>query len=420
MWKWLTGRGAQPPAAKSSSLDLLRAYMLGAETASGQSVTAQRALGVTAVLRCATLLGNGCAQIPFKLYRQCEDGKSRVALKIKEHPVARLIQRRPNAWQTPSEWRRTMTMHASVSDFGLSIVTRGVRGQPLELLPVNPSWVSWKQRDDWSIEYKVSWPQGRADTFEQQDVFVLRGPSWDAVKGLGALQYAREAIGLRLAIDMSQARLFKNGARPGGLLIAKTPIPDEDQRKLVLTAWREAQGGSENTGKDALLEGDFDWKQLGLKNTDAETMGLRGQQIEEICRAFGVFPQMVGYTGDKSPTYASAEQFFIQHVVHTLQPWHVAWEEACAAQFLTDDEVDDGLYFRFTVQALLRGTAKERAEFLKLMVDMGAMNPNEVRALEEMDWVAAVDRFRIPLNTTVLEPDGLPYQAPKGTEPPKL
>lgn len=417
MWKWLTGRRTTSEA-KSSSLDVLMNRLAGNSTASGQNVTAERALGITAVLRCATLLGNGCSQIPFKLYRLSDDGKSRLALKIAEHPVAKLMQRRPNSWQTPSEWRRTMTMHAAVSDFGLSVITRGTRGQPLELLPINPAWVSWKQRDDWTIEYKVSWPTGGSDTYEQRDVFVLRGPSWDAVKGLGAVKYAREAIGLRLAIDTSQASFFKNGTRPGGLLTAKTPFPDEEQRELAIAAWREANSGSENAGRDVLLEGDLTWTSLGMKNTDAETAALRGQQIEEICRAFGVFPQMVGYTGDKSPTYASAEQFFIQHVVHTLHPWHTAWEEACAAQFLTDDEIDAGLYFRFTVQALLRGTAKERGEFLKMMVDMGAMKPNDVRALEEMDWDPALDRYRIPMNTTVLTPDGLPYQAPKADVPP--
>lgn len=416
MWKWLTGR-REAKNTPNGSLDLLRAYLLGTETASGMRVTAEKALGVTVVLRCATLLGNGCSQIPFKLYRRSPDGRSRVALRAAEHPVAKLIARRPNSWQTPGEWRRTMTMHAAVSDFGLSIITRGANDRPLELLPVRPDWLSWKQRDDWSIEYTVAWPDGTRETYEQKDVFVLRGPSWDAVKGLSAVRYAREAIGLRLAVDTSQARLFKNGTRPGGLLIAKDGI-DPEHREEFLAKWAQTNGGAENAGKDALIEGDFEWKQLGLDNTDAETMALRGQQIEEICRAFGVFPQMVGHSGESAPTFASAEQFFIQHVVHSLQPWHVAWEEACAMQLLTDDEVDDGLYFHFTVQALLRGTAKERGEFLKLMVDMGALNPNEVRALEEYDWDPALDRYRIPLNTTVLDDDGMPVIPPKTSAPP--
>lgn len=416
MWKWLTGRGREAGEAKSSSLDVMRAYFMGAETASGQHVTSEKALGMSVVLRCATLLGNGCSQIPFKLYRQSADGRSRVPLKISQHPVAKLMLRRPNSWQTPSEWRRTMTMHAALNDFGLSIVTRGARGQPLELLPVRPDWIAWKQQDDWSIEYTVNWPNGRRDILGQDEVFVLRGPSWDAVKGLGALRYAREAIGLRMAVDESQARLFKNGARPGGVLISKQPM-DKEQRELLTAAWAQAYGGSGNAGKDALLEGDLDWKPMAMDNTDAQTMALRGQQVEEICRAFGVFPQMVGYTGDKSPTYASAEQFFVQHVVHTLQPWHVTWEEAAATQFLSDDEFDEGFYFRFTVQALLRGTALDRGQFLKIMVDMGAMTPNEVRSLEELDQEPGLDRFRIPLNTTVLDDQGLPILPPKPSPP---
>lgn len=401
--------------AKSNSLDLLRAMIAGNQSSSGQSVTAERALGVAVVLRCATLLGNGCSQIPFKLYQRVENGRGREI--VTNHPVAKLIARRPNAWMAPGEWRRTMTMHAAISDFGLSIISRAPSdGRPIELLPVPPHWISWEQTGDWRIEYTVRFPDGRTLNLGQEDVFVLRGPSWDACKGLGALRYAREAIGLRMAVDESQAKLFANGARPGGLLTAKTPLNDE-QRALLKTAWAEMHAGSGNAGKTALLEGDLTFQQLAMTNTDAETMKLRGQQIEEICMAFSVFPQMVGHTGDSAPTFASAEQFFIAHVVHTLSPWHTAWEEAMATQLLTDSEWEEGLYFKFTVQALMRGTAKDRAEFLRMMVDMGAMNPNEVRALEELDQRPELDLFRMPINTTVVLPDGKPYLPPKPATP---
>lgn len=402
MFKWLTGGRRE---AKSNSLDLMRLFLTGATSSAGQAVTAERALGVSVVLRCATLLGNGCSQIPFKLYQSVNDGKGKVT--ITDHPVAKLIGRRPNRWMTPSEWRRTMTMHAALADFGLSIITRAPSdGRPLELLPVRPDWVSWEQDERWEIAYTIRFPGGSTSRLGQNDVFVLRGPSWDSVKGLGAIRYAREAIGLRMAVDESQAKLFANGARPGGILTAKTPLNDE-QRTLLKASWAEMYGGSGNAGKSALMEGDLEFKSLAMSNSDADTMNLRAQQIEEICAAFGVFPQMVGHSAN-APTFASAEQFFIQHVVHTLMPWHVAWEEAMATQLLTDQEWGEGYYFNFVVQALLRGTAKERAEFLNLMVTMGAMSPNEVRALEELDQRPELDRFRIPLNTTVMQDDGFP------------
>lgn len=412
MFKWLTGRRE----AKSSSLDLLRAYLVGQNTASGQNVTTERALGVTTVLRCATVIGNGCSQIPFKLYRATEDGKGREV--VMDHRLSKLIMRRPNSWMSPMEWRRTMTIHATLAPFGLSIITRSPRDQrPMELLPVPPTWVEWKQGEDWRIRYTVRWPDGRSTEFDQRDVFVLRGPTWDGVSGLSALKYAREAIGLRMAVDESQAKLFQNGARPGGILTSKAPL-DDPQRELLKAAWADMHAGAGNAGKSALFEGDLTWQSLAMKNTDAETMLLRGQQIEEICRGFGVFPQMVGYSGDKTPTYASAEQFFLAHVVHSLQPWHVTWEEAMATQLLTDDEWEEGYYFRFTVAALLRGTAKDRAEVFKMHVDMGSLNPNQVRAFEEWDEAPELDLYRIPLAMTVVEKDGKPFIPPKTAAPP--
>ena len=65
------------------------------------------------------------------------------------------------------------------------------------------------------------------------------------------------------------------------------------------------------------------------------------------------------------------------------------------------------------MQALLRGTAKERGEFYQLLVNMGAVSPNEIRALEEMDQRPELDRFRIPLNMTVVRDDGTPMPAEK-------
>ena len=66
---------------------------------------------------------------------------------------------------------------------------------------------------------------------------------------------------------------------------------------------------------------------LGMKGVDAEHLDTRRFQIEEICRDLKVFPQMVGYA-DKTATFASAEAFFLAHVIHTLNPWIENWEQS--------------------------------------------------------------------------------------------
>jgi hypothetical protein len=54
-----------------------------------------------------------------------------------------------------------------------------------------------------------------------------------------------------------------------------------------------------------------------MKGVDAQTIEQRKHQVEEICRLVRVMPLMIGHAGDTSPTFASAEQFFIAHRVHT-------------------------------------------------------------------------------------------------------
>jgi hypothetical protein len=45
----------------------------------------------------------------------------------------------------------------------------------------------------------------------------------------------------------------------------------------------------------------------------------RNLQVEEICRAWRVFPQMIGYS-DKTRPSPAAEAFFLAHVIHTPGP----------------------------------------------------------------------------------------------------
>ena len=80
--------------------------------------------------------------------------------------------------------------------------------------------------------------------------------------------------------------------------------------------------------------------------------GVYKRQVEEVCRAFGVLPIMVGRS-DKASTYASAEQMFLQHAVHTLGPWYACLEKSASRWLLSEAERRDGYYFKFNVNGLM-------------------------------------------------------------------
>ena len=124
------------------------------------------------------------------------------------------------------------------------------------------------------------------------------------------------------------------------------------------------------------------------------THNTRRFQIEEICRDLGVFPQMVCHT-DKTATFASSEAFFLAHVVHDLNPWVENWEQALALYLFPKD---DDLSAKFSMQGLLRGDNKTRAEFYASGIVNGWLTRNEARRLEDLNPLPGLDEPLLPLN----------------------
>ena len=279
----------------------------------GVSVNVDSALKVSTVFACLRVLADGTAQVPLKVYREKADGSKELA---KDHPAYRLLSRRPNEWMTSFEFRQVMMFHAVLLGNGCAYIGR-IRGVPRELIPLVPGSYTIEQARDYTLTYRLTGPNGLTTVLPREDVFHLRGPSWTGVAGLDALQVAREAVGLAIATEETHAALHANGTQPGGVLSVKGALDDAARARLK-ESWAQYQGGLANRFKTAVLDMDSTWTPLGMKGVDAEHLDTRRFQIEEICRDLKVFPQMVGYA-DKTATFASAEAFFLAHVIHTLK-----------------------------------------------------------------------------------------------------
>lgn len=129
------------------------------------------------------------------------------------------------------------------------------------------------------------------------------------------------------------------------------------------------------------------------------THNTRRYQVEEICRFMRVMPIMVGFS-DKATTYASAEQMFLAHVVHTLAPWWTRIEQSVDARLLTEKDRADGYYADFTEEGMLRGAAKDTKDVLIGYVNGGLMTANEGRGKLDLnpDPDPASDKLRVPAN----------------------
>lgn len=382
-------------ARKSTPESILRDIYGSRETKSGKTVSTSTAIEVSTVFACCKVIGEGIAQVPLKIMRESADGKSR--LPEKNSSLYKLLSSRPNFWQTSFEYREMLAWHVNLTGNHFSFINR-VNGRIYELIPFNPGSVTVKRKNDFTLEYVVTAEDGSRQEFPAEAIWHVRGSSWNSWLGLEPVRLAREAIGLAMATEESTASLHKNGVRPSGVYSVEGTLKDDAYK--ALSSWVNSHlGGAENAGKALIVDRAAKWQGTQMTGVDAQSLENRRFQIEEICRFFRVMPIMVGYS-DKAATYASAEQMFLAHVVHTLAPWYQRLEQSIDANLLTEKERNSGLYSCFVEEGLLRGSMTETKDTLLGYVNGGLMTPNEGRAKLDMnpDSDPASDQLRVPAN----------------------
>jgi HK97 family phage portal protein len=394
---------------KSSTVgpeSLWRELFGGRETKAGQVVNIRTALETGMVLACGRVIAEGLAQVPCKIFLR-GDGGSRT--EARDHPLFDLLQVAPNEYQTSFEFLEQIGLHAALCGNAYVFKNRLGNGKLVELLPFEPGWVTVTRLGDYSLTYKVQTPDGRSFEVPPESMWHIRGPSWCGYVGLDMVHQARNAIGLALATEEYGSGLFKNGARPGGIISSKSPMSAETAERLK-EAWERAQTGSGNAMKTAVMSADLSYQAISQTAEEAQFIETRKLIVQEVCRFMRVLPIMV-MQSDDTTSYNSVEQMFIAHLTHTLMPWYRRIEQSMAASLLTSEERAEGYYVKFMAAGMMRGTAKERAEYLQIMRQNGIITGNDWREVEDMDRSSepAMNEFILAANL---------YAPPDAAQPP--
>jgi len=386
--------------------ELFRQIYGGRQTVSGKAINATTALCVSTVFACARVIGLGLAQVPLKIMKDGADGRNKQP--ARQHDLYKLLARKPNFRQTSFEFREMMGWHLVLQGnfYAFKNVVFGKKLQ--EIIPFGYGTVREEVHKDGTTTYWVTGLSGVEKEFPAKAIWHVRGPSLDGFSGMHLIMQAREAIGLAIATEEQHARMHRNGVRSSGVYSVEGTL-SEPQYK-ALKAWIDAEmGGLENAGKAMVLDRGAKWLNTSMTGVDSQHLETRRFQIEEICRFFGVMPIMVGYS-DKATTYASSEQMFLAHVVHTLAPWYSRVEDSINSNLLTDKEYEQGYYANFVEEGLLRGSIEATANVLEKYVNGGLMTPNEGRAKLDLnpDSDPVSDKLRVPANIVGKTPQGKP------------
>ncbi|QYX58546.1 phage portal protein [Roseovarius sp. SCSIO 43702] len=351
-------------------------------TASGATITVREAMRNTTVLRCVSLIAFSIGMLPLHLQRKADKAKA------DDHPLFRVLHRKPNAWQTAFEFRSLMQQRALTDGDAFALIVRS-GNKVTQLVPLGGDRVQVRQRDDWALEYPVDRGKNGTRVVPQGDMFHLRyGLSADGITGLSLVRQAAEAIGLAQQAERAAARMFRNGMIIGGAL--KHPGKLSPEAYARLKAGMNEDAGAENAHKWKILEEGMELQPFSQTGQQGQAIEQRKHQIEEAARPFGVPRPLLGV--DDTSWGSGIDvlgQFFVRY---SLNPWFEAWQQAIERSLLTDAEAD--FYeAKFNAGALLRGSMKDQAEFFAKGLGSGGhtpwLHPDEPR--EWMDMPARDD-----------------------------
>lgn len=348
----------------------------GRMTSSGVMVTEWMALRNSTMFRAVNLIAASVGMLPIHLMRRQAEGQ---AEKAREHPLFKVLHKRPNAFQTPLEFKSFMQASALLDGNAYALIIRGVRGITA-LVPLKRGSCVPYLTDAWELRFRYTKASGGLADLPAKDIFHFRHPvSCDGLKGVSLLDVAAESVGLAAQAEKAAARIFKNGMMAGGALTTEKTLGDEVIGRLK-DSLQESYSGSENSGKWMILEEGLAPKAIAGSAKDNQHLETRTHQAEEVSRFTGVPRPLLMF--DETSWGSGIEQLGLFFVTYCLLPWFIAWEEAIWRSCLTEDEQDE-YYAKFNVGALLRGSLKDQAEFFAKALGSGGsqawMTPDEVR-----------------------------------------
>lgn len=365
--------------------------------AGGIPVTPDSALRLMAVYGCIRIISEDIASLPLPVYKRLRRGREAA----RDYPLYELLHDQPNPEMSAITFRETLTAH--LLTYGNAYANIEVKnGRATALWPLRPTQVSLRRMPNGALEYMVT--PVSADQLQVRiplnRMFHIPGLSINGIQGLSPIALARETIGLGLSQQTFASGFFDNGAQPGGVLEHPASLSEEAHKRLI-EDWNSTHGGVANSGKTALLEEGMKYNPVQIGQKDSQFIEQTQATVLDICRMFRVQPHKLAVL-EGSMAYASVEQSNIDHVVSTIRPWAVRWEQAIRKDLIPVE--DRGTYYaEHEMAGLLRGDNAGRANFYRTMANIGALSINEIREFENMNPVPGGDEHFIPLNVGTVD-----------------
>ena len=364
------------------------------------------------VYRCVNEISKGASSVPLLLKNGDEI--------VEQHPLIDLLNR-PNPLQSYSEFFNSLFGYVLLGGNAYILKVGSEMGTPQELHQLRPDRMVIKgsgnpipDRYEYVVNGRVqkTYMVDQVNGYSEVKHVKLWNPL-DDYYGLSPMSAAAVEVDQFNMSSKHNVNLLQNGARPSGAVIFK-PQDDagfaanlsESQRQQLLTDLNNRFSGAGNAGRPMLLEGDFDWKEMGLTPKDMDFHRLKNMAATDIALCFGVPSQLVGVPD--AQTYANVSEARLALYEETIIP-HLRKIQSDLNEWLVP-LYDDRLKLEFDIDSIPALSERKRKTYENVTsaVREGIMTRNEARQSIGLSPVEGADGLYISANLFPLTDDAVP------------
>jgi HK97 family phage portal protein len=349
------------------------------------------ALQVSAVWSSVELLTDNLASLPIFVYERASgaDGHKNLA---RDTSLWTLLHETPNNRHTPMELWQYLTLNYILRGNAYAKLTRNTAGEVISIIPLASDQVEVEVLQDQSIIYKYYY-EGKVAIYAPDSMFHWRDKG-NGVIGMSRLDYMRSTVNVAVGAQNHTANVFRKSAkRPGVFMIDK--LLTEEQRASIRKNYKGLVEGNDD---DLLvLEAGAKFEPLNMTPADVQLLQTRKFSVEDIARWFGIPSAMINDT-EKTTTWGTGIDSLIQGFYKfRLRPMLESLEQAIERRILTPAQ-RRRYTVEFSLDAILRGSLKERLEIGSQAVQNGLMTRNEWRQYENLPPMEGADTLTAQVN----------------------
>ena len=348
--------------------------------------TKEKALSEATYFACLKVLSESVGKLPLKLLKHQENNG---VITARNHVVYPILNNRPNPYMTATAFWSTVEQNRSHHGNAYVLIKGAGSRMTLWILPSEEVeiWYDDKKilKDVPDIYYMYS-HAGKLYQFSSEQILHFKtSNTFDGIKGISVREQLKMTIDGNIKSQKMLNSMYKNGFTAKAVVQYTSDLSEANLKKFKekIEEFAGSDLDDKKTKNIIPLPIGTTLTPLNIKLADNQFIDVKKYSALQIAAVFGIKPNQIG-DYEKS-SYASAEAQQLSFYVDTLLYIIKQYEEELNYKLLSNNEIQQGYYFKFNVAAMLRADLKTQIETLCQAVSNFIYTPNEARALLDLE-----------------------------------